>query len=213
METGLIIIFWYGILHAFGPDHLTVIADFSIGKSRKKTILITSLFALGHGVALFLFAKLLQVYNISQSLTNYGDLISAGVIIFMGIYLLYMVMSDRIQLGRHKHGGREHIHIWFGRSHEHKNKLAPVSAFGMATLMGIGGVRGMLVTLGMLQGESIDLMMVLAFILGVTTLFLAFGLLILYINNNLLGTKTNVRRAFTTAGVVSIVVGSQMLIA
>jgi len=212
METGLIIIFWYGILHAFGPDHLTVIADFSIGKSRKKTIMITSLFAIGHGVALFVLAKLLQVYNIPESITNYGDLISASVIIMMGTYLLYMVMSDRIQLGRHKHEGKEHIHIWFGRSHEHKSKLAPVSAFSMATLMGIGGVRGMLVTLGMLQGESINLMMVLAFILGVTVLFLAFGLFILYINNNLLTTKKNVRKIFTTAGIISVVVGSQMLI-
>jgi len=174
--------------------------------------MITSLFAIGQGVALFVLAKLLQVYNISESITNYGDLISASVIIMMGTYLLYMVMSDRIQLGRHKHEGKEHIHIWFGRSHEHKSKLAPVSAFSMATLMGIGGVRGMLVTLGMLQGESINLMMVLAFILGVTVLFLAFGLFILYINNNLLTTKKNVRKIFTTAGIISVVVGSQMLI-
>jgi len=67
--------------------------------------------------------------------------------------------------------------------------------------------------LGMLQSQQVDLMMVVAFILGVTTLFLAFGLLILYINNNLLSTKTNVRRVFTTAGIISIAVGSQMLIA
>jgi len=213
METGLIIIFWYGILHAFGPDHLTVIADFSIGKSRKKTMLITFLFALGHGITLFIFAKLLQTYTISETITNYGDLISSGVIIIMGIYLLYMVMSDRIQLGRHKHEGKEHIHIWFGKSHEHKSKLAPVSVFGMAALMGIGGVRGMLVTLGMLQGENIDLIMVVSFILGVSTLFFTFGLLILLINSNLLGTKANVRRVFAAAGFISIVVGSQMLLA
>jgi hypothetical protein len=39
MEMGLIIIFWYGALHAFGADHLTAIADFSIGESVKKTLL------------------------------------------------------------------------------------------------------------------------------------------------------------------------------
>ena len=39
MALGLVIIFWYGILHAFGPDHLTAIADFSIGKEAKKTFL------------------------------------------------------------------------------------------------------------------------------------------------------------------------------
>ncbi len=213
METGLVIIFWYGILHAFGPDHLTVIADFSIGKSRRKTVLITSFFALGHGVALFLFAKLLQVYDIPEYITDYGDLISAFVIILMGLYLLYMVMSDRIQLGRHAHEGIEHIHIWFGKTHEHKSQLAPVSAFSLAALMGIGGVRGMLVTLGMLQSQHIDLVMMVSFILGVSTLFLLFGLLVLYINKTLLQTKKNVRRVFVTAGLISVAVGSQMLLA
>ncbi len=213
METCLIIIFWYGMLHAFGPDHLTAIADFSIGKSRKKTIMITSIFSLGHGAMLFLFAKLLQFYDIPESITSYGDLISAAVIISMGIYMLSMVMRDRIQLHRHVHEDKEHIHIWLGKTHEHNTQLAPISAFGMAGLMGIGGVRGMLVTLGMLESQSIDLLMVLSFIAGVTTLFLAFGLFILYINNNLLGTKANVRKVFAAAGLISIAVGSQMLIA
>lgn len=210
---GLILIFWYGILHAFGPDHLTVIADFSIGKNRKKTILITLLFALGHGIMLFLFAKLLQYYEIPKTITDYGDQISAAVIIGMGIFLLSQVMRDRIQLHRHEHEGKEHIHIWFGKTHAHHTGRIQASAFGMAALMGIGGVRGMLVTLGMLESHSIDMVMIVAFILGVTTLFLAFGLLILYINEHLLDTKTNVRRVFTAAGVISIAVGSQMLLA
>ncbi|MCB4745565.1 MAG: hypothetical protein LGB68_00185, partial [Sulfurovum sp.] len=59
MELSLLVIFWYGILHAFGPDHLTAIADFSIGKNKRKTLTITTLFAIGHGLSLFLFAKLL----------------------------------------------------------------------------------------------------------------------------------------------------------
>ncbi len=213
MEMGLILIFWYGVLHACGPDHLTVIADFSIGKSKKKTFLITFAFALGHGMMLFWFAKLLQVYEIPASITDYGDQISATVIILMGAYLLIEVMRDRIQLHRHEHEGKEHIHIWFGKTHDHKNNLAPVSAFTMATLMGIGGVRGMLVTLGMLKSQQIDLMMVLFFILGVSTLFLIFGLLISYINTTLLTTKRNVRRVLAAAGVISVAVGSQMLLA
>ncbi len=36
MESlGLLLIFWYGILHAFGPDHLSAITDFSIGKNTR----------------------------------------------------------------------------------------------------------------------------------------------------------------------------------
>lgn len=213
MESlGLLLIFWYGILHAFGPDHLTAIADFSIGKSKKKTMIITTLFAFGHGLTLFVFAKILDTYNISESILGYGDLISASVILGMGLYLLYMVFSDRIQLKKHIHNGEEHVHIWFGKSHNHDNRDT-ASAFTIGALMGIGGVRGMLVTLGMVEANSVDLTMVLAFSLGVMVIFIGFGSVILYINKNLLNSKQNLRRVFATAGVVSVVVGSNMLLA
>lgn len=213
MESGLLIIFWYGILHAFGPDHLTAIADFSIGKRMKHTMLVTSAFAIGHGIMLFVFAKLLERYAIPETVTGYGDLISSSVIIGIGLYLLYMVVTDRIQLKSHMHNGEEHIHIWFGKSHSHNNtNTDTASAFSVGALMGIGGVRGMLVTLGMLEGHSVDLTMVLAFICGVTLVFTTFGLAILAVNRNLLTTQRNVRRVFATAGTVSLIVGTNMIL-
>ena len=211
MELSLLVIFWYGILHAFGPDHLTAIADFSIGKNKKKTLLITTLFAIGHGLSLFVFAKVLQSVDISKDILAYGDAISATVIIAMGIYLLFMVATDRIQLRKHMHDGKEHIHIWFGRSHEHNNTDTS-SSFALGLLMGIGGVRGMLITLGVVQGGVVDFTMVGAFTLGVMLIFVAFGVLILYINQNFLGNLRNVRRAFTSAGVISMLVGANILI-
>ena len=211
MEAGLVLIFWYGMLHAFGPDHLTVIADFSIGKNKRKTLVITLLFAIGHGVTLFAFAKLLQYYDISETITNYGDLISSTVIVGMGLYMLFMVMTDRIQLKHHSHEGKEHTHIWFGKTHSHEDKAISTSVFGIGVLMGLGGLRGMLVTLGMFQGSTIDLSMVLTFVLGVTLVFFAFGLVILYLNSHFLSTKENVRNVFTTAGVLSVAVGINML--
>ena len=208
---GILIIFWYGILHAFGPDHLTAIADFSIGKNRQKTMLITFLFAIGHGTMLFIFAKILENYNISEKLMGYGDIISSIVILGMGLYLLYMVYSDKIHLKKHTHKGKEHIHIYFGSKHNHNN-TDTTSAFTVGALMGIGGVRGMLVTLGALQGQSVDLSMVFAFTIGVMVIFIGFGVVILYINQNLLNNKKNIRRIFATAGVVSVVVGVNMLV-
>jgi len=210
MELSLLVIFWYGILHAFGPDHLTAIADFSIGKNKKKTLLITTLFAIGHGLSLFVFAKVLQSVDISRDILAYGDVISATVIIAMGVYLLFMVATDRIQLRKHIHEEKEHIHIWFGKSHEHNN-TDTTSSFALGLLMGIGGVRGMLITLGVVQGGVVDFTMVGAFTLGVMLIFVTFGMLILYINQNFLGNLQNVRRAFTTAGVVSLLVGSNIL--
>jgi len=210
-NLGLLLIFWYGILHAFGPDHLTAIADFSIGKNKKKTIMITVLFAIGHGLTLFVFAKILESYKISDAILAYGDTISSLVILGMGFYLLYMVLSDKIQLKKHLHEGKEHVHIWFGKEHEHDNKDT-ASAFTIGALMGIGGVRGMLVTLGMIEGQAVDLTMVLAFALGVMVIFVGFGTVILYINKNLLNSKQNLKRVFATAGIVSVVVGSNMIL-
>ncbi len=213
MELSLLVLFWYGILHAFGPDHLTAIADFSIGKNKRKTLLITSLFAIGHGLSLFLFAKVLETVAISEDILAYGDIISATVIIMMGFYLLFMVTSDRIQLRKHMHEDKEHIHIWFGKSHEHNDDtVAKTSSLSLGLLMGAGGVRGMLITLGAVQGGMVDFTMVTAFTLGVMLVFGAFGMVMLYINTNFLGNLTNVRRAFTTAGVISLVVGTNILI-
>lgn len=211
MEAGLLLIFWYGILHAFGPDHLTAIADFSIGKNKRKTLLITSLFALGHGLSLFIFAKILQHTEFSQDILAYGDMISAIVIMSMGVYLLFMVFSHRIQLRKHTHVDKEHIHIWFGKSHEH-NGIEKSSSFSLGLLMGAGGVRGMLITLGAVQDGVVDFTMVGLFTLGVMLVFLAFGLLILYVNQSFLSNLQNVRRAFATAGLVSLLVGTNILL-
>ena len=210
-NMALILIFWYGILHAFGADHLTAIADFSIGKNKRKTMLITTMFAVGHGISLFIFAKILETYKISDEILAYGDVISASVILGMGIYLLFLVFTNRINLSKHIHNGVEHVHIYFGKEHSHTNKDVS-SAFAIGTLMGIGGVRGMLVTLGLVESASVDFTMVLAFTLGVMIIFLAFGAFILYINKNLLTSKQNIRRVFTIAGVISLIVGTNFLL-
>jgi len=212
MELSLLVVFWYGILHAFGPDHLTAIADFSIGKNKRKTLMITTLFAIGHGLSLFLFAKILENIDISKEVLAYGDIISATVIIVMGLYLLFMVATNRIHLHRHQHEGKEHVHIWFGRRHNH-NQVDTTSSFTMGLLMGIGGVRGMLITLGAVQGGAVDFSMVGAFTLGVMVIFIGFGLLILYINRNFLNNIESVRKIFTIAGVISLVVGADILMA
>jgi len=211
-HLGLALIFWYGILHAFGPDHLTAIADFSIGKEKKKTMMITVLFAIGHGLSLFVFAKILESFDVPESILAYGDYISSSVIIGIGLYLLYMVVTDKIHLDKHTHEGKEHIHIYFGKQHNHDSNIDKSSAFSMGLLMGIGGVRGMLVTLGAIAGQSVDYSMVLAFTAGVMLIFVGFGAIILFINQNLLTSKTNVRRVFATAGVISLIVGTNIFL-
>jgi ABC-type nickel/cobalt efflux system permease component RcnA len=214
-SLSLVLIFWYGILHAFGPDHLTAIADFSIGKSRKKTLLITVAFAIGHGISLFIFAKILQHLNISHEILGYADIISSSVIILIGLFLLYMAATDKINVGWHEHEGQKHIHIWFGKDHSHDDaelKGRVASALTIGALMGIGGVRGMLVTLSAIAHNEVNWLMVLSFTAGVMLVFVIFGFLLALVNDNLLTTRKNVRVAFATAGIISLVVGSSMLV-
>ena len=212
MEIGLFLVFWYGVLHAFGPDHLTAIADFSIGKSKKKTFLVTFVFAFGHGVMLFIFAKILESINISDEVLGYGDLISATVIVGMGMYLLYMAINNKIFLHTHTHNGKKHIHISFNKKHSHDNKKDISSAFTIGALMGIGGVRGMLITLGVIESQSVDFTFIFAFAFGVMVVFVSFGYVINYINENFLTSKQNIKRVLSTAGVMSIAVGTNMLL-
>jgi hypothetical protein len=148
--------------------------------------------------------------EISDSILSYGDIISAVVIIGMGLYILFMVYTNRIHLRKHSHNGEEHIHIWFGKEHSHN--IEETSSFTMGLLMGIGGVRGMLITLGTIHGGDVNLGMVGLFTLGVMIVFVSFGLLILYINQNFLGNITNVKRVFTLAGVISLIIGTEILI-
>jgi len=130
----------------------------------------------------------------------------------MGLYLLLMVWFDRIHLDRHIHHNEEHIHIYFGKEHSHDGEISTLSAWSVGALMGIGGVRGMLVTLGMIGSGSVDLGMVLAFVAGVSIVFVSFGISILYLNREYLKDISQVRRVFTIAGVLSVVVGMDMLL-
>jgi cytochrome c biogenesis protein CcdA len=174
-------------------------------------MLITTLFATGHGLTLFIFAKILEDIEISDSILAYGDTISAIVIIGMGLYILFMVYSNRIQLRKHSHNGEEHIHIWFGKEHQHSSSETTTS-FTMGLLMGIGGVRGMLITLGAIGGGEVNILMVASFTLGVISIFLTFGVVILYLNQNFLDNIKSVKRVFTTAGIISLIVGTEILL-
>jgi len=211
MEFGLVIIFWYGVLHAFGSDHLTAIADFSIGRQRKKVMMVTLGFAIGHGVSLYLFALLLSSLQVPAGWLAYGDVIASSIIILMGLYLLYLVVTDRIHVSKHQHDGREHIHVWFGKQHNHRcpffSWLSTSAMLGI--MMGMGGVRGMLVSLSAISSEDVSGWMVLSFTLGVALVFMVFGVLLAILNRRLLGSKAWLKGSFTFAGLVSCLVGAQ----
>jgi nickel/cobalt transporter (NicO) family protein len=212
VEIGVIMIFWYGVLHAFSPDHLTVIANFSIAKERNRALLNTLLFAFGHGMVLVLFAKLITMSSFLEPFLPYADKVAALVLIYMGMYLLWMIYKERITLSKHEHDGKVHVHIYFKNRHNHEARHDRSMVVTLAALMGAGGLRGMLLSLGVVGQEGVDIFIVLYFVSGVTLVFLLFGWMMTFVNQHLLQTQQQVNHIFGGIGVLCMVVGSHFLI-
>ena len=210
MEYSLLIIFYYGILHALGPDHLSAIALFSIGKKKKSALLLSLLFAIGHGVTLYILALLIELFA-SDSLLQYGDTISSAVILLMGLYLVYLAVTNKIRIDHHHHNkcesededNEDHTHIYYENEHLHDKSIL----LSLGLLMGVGGIRGMLVTLTVISHQTIGIEMILAFILGISLVFLLFGYLIYLINARLIHSASTLRHAVTSVGLLSIAIG------
>ena len=100
----------------------------------------------------------------------------------------------------------------FNRNHEHNSKESK-QAFTLGALMGIGGVRGMLVSIALISQHSVDSSMVLAFALGVMVIFIGFGFVINFINTNFLKSQKNIKIIFATTGMISLLVGTNVLFA
>lgn len=205
MEYSLLIIFYYGILHALGPDHLSAIALFSIGKKKKTALLLSLLFAIGHGLTLYLLALTIE-YFVDDSFLQYGDTISSSVILFMGLYLVYLAATNQIRIDNHQHdadGSHKHTHIYYENEHLHDKSML----VSLGLLMGVGGLRGMLITLTVISHQTVGLEMILAFILGISFVFLLFGYLIYLINARLIKSAGTLRHAVASIGLLSIVIG------
>ena len=206
MDYALLIILYYGILHALGPDHLSAIALFSIGKNKKETITLSLLFAMGHGFMLYIMAQVIK-YFANDELLAYGDIISATVILIMGLYLVYLAVTDKIKIDKHQHNHKKHTHIYYKNAHLHDKSIL----LSLGLLMGVGGIRGMLVTLSAVSHNSVRVEMILAFIIGVSIVFLSFGYLIYLINERMAISANSLRYAIMSVGLFSIVIGTYNL--
>ena len=206
MEFSLLIILYYGILHALGPDHLSAIALFSIGKKKKETFLLSILFAAGHGLMLYLLA-LFVGHVADDSILQYGDIISSAVILLMGLYLVYLAITNKIRIDNHEHNSHTHTHIYYQDAHLHDKSMLVT----LGLLMGVGGIRGMLVTLSIISHQSVGFEMVLAFILGVSIVFILFGYLIYLINSNFIRSANALRYGILSVGLISMAIGTYNL--
>jgi nickel/cobalt transporter (NicO) family protein len=207
MEYSLLIIFYYGVLHALGADHLSAIALFSIGKKKMQTLMLSLLFAVGHGFTLYIIALFIQ-YIANDTILEYGDTISSTVIMLMGFYVLYLAFTDKILINKHKHEEDKHLHVYYKDKHLHDKGIL----LSLGLLMGVGGVRGMLITLSVVSHQQVSIDMIFAFIAGVSLVFICFGYIIYLINTTFIYSKNILRYALVTIGLISISIGMYNLV-
>ena len=81
----------------------------------------------------------------------------------------------------------------------------------LGLLMGVGGIRGMLVTLSIISHQSVGVEMILAFIIGVSIVFLLFGYVIYLINESFIRSANALRYGIMSVGMISVAIGSYNL--
>ncbi len=172
------------------------------------------LYIIRHGITLYLLALIIERIA-SDELLQYGDIISSTVILFMGLYLVYLAATNKIRINNHHHfdhkvdnntdyHAHRHTHIYYKNEHLHEKSML----LSLGLLMGVGGIRGMLVTLSVISHQNVGVEMILAFILGISLVFLLFGYLIYLINSQLIQSIKTLRYAITSVGLLSIAIGT-----
>ena len=161
---------------------------------------------MGHGLMLYIMVQIIT-YFANDELLAYGDVISAAVIVLMGLYLVYLAFTDKIKIDKHQHNHEKHTHIYYKDTHLHDKSIL----LSLGLLMGVGGIRGMLVTLSAVSHNSVGVEMILAFIIGVSIVFLSFGYLIYLINQRVAISVNSLRYALMSVGLFSIVIGTYNL--
>ncbi len=168
-----------GLEHSFDPDHVVAVsAILSNHKSIRKSLLLGSLWGLGHTIAIFFagIAVLALSMVIPESVMSLFEFAAGIMLIIFGMLVIKSIITDRIYPKRHS--GAEKLlqpqpnNAFMGHRHEHKSLLAGI-------LQGMGGSAAlMLVTLSTVNSVTLGLAFILIFGIGVILGMLSIGALI-----------------------------------
>lgn len=168
-----------GLEHSFDPDHVVAVsAILTNHKSIRKSLVLGSLWGLGHTIAIFFAGILVLALSmvIPKSVMSLFEFAAGTMLIILGIFVIKSLITRRIYPKRHsdtEHALQSQPHNDFmGHRHEHKSLLAGI-------LQGLGGSAAlMLVTLSTVNSVTLGLAFILIFGIGVILGMLSIGTLI-----------------------------------
>lgn len=178
-------IFFAGVLHGLGPDHLAAITAFGSagGRDASRVVFFSTRFALGHA-AVIAAAGLLGKFGrlLLPALWEHRFEVASGwLLVLTGIALFAGLMTGRISLHAHPHqhgpAPHKHFHLhWLGsQRHAHGHGTA---ATVLGAMFALGGVRGLLavVPIALAQTLAVSLLRIGAFVVGIVVAMVSYGL-------------------------------------
>lgn len=168
--------FLLGLEHAFDADHIVAVSAIVCNtKSFKKSLVLGTVWGLGHSVAIFLVGALVLTLSviIPEGLTDLFEVIAGVMLVILGVYVIRGLLVERARLSHQSEGenGHQHnVHAEHGHSHR---------SFLTGALQGLGGSAAlMLVTLSTVGSATLGILFMAVFGVGVILGMLIIGTLI-----------------------------------
>lgn len=211
----LMLAFGLGMLHSLDADHIMAVSNLASGSTMKTGLKFCLRWAVGHGLVLILAG--IAVFGLGLSFppefSHYAELAVAGVLILLGLMVLWQIRRQRVHVHFHRHDGMPmHAH-WHSHqqqgSHQHSH-----TALFVGMLHGMAGTAPLLalIPLAMAHQAVYGFVYLLVFSLGVASAMLLFGGLLGYFSGYVQRySATLFRRVRTSLGIGAILVGGLML--
>jgi len=151
----LILAFSLGLIHALDADHIAAVSVLSSETSNShQSIRFAFQWATGHGLILLLMTLVFVMLgeSIPQRLSAIAEQLVGGVLIILGLLIIFKIQRYRLGLHFHSHEGyMPHAHWYRKGENQHKHKHKAVLVGG---LHGMAGSAPLLGALPMIQGGS-----------------------------------------------------------
>lgn len=185
-----VLMFFQGILHGLGPDHVMAVANLS-GLQRGRHVFGTGLrFGVGHSAVLVLGAGLAAVGfgAISPQMERAGERLAGILLAALGAWTLIGLVRTRVYLHTHSHHhgshDHEHKHVHFSRLHRVEHHHPHLSSL-LGGLFALGGIRSLLLAAvplsragGALEATALVLLFAAGIVAAMTVVGVASGKLL-----------------------------------
>ncbi|MBD2102830.1 nickel/cobalt transporter [Leptolyngbya sp. FACHB-261] len=194
--TGLGLAFLFGVGHALSPGHgKTMVAAYLVGKqgTPQQAILLGLVTTFTHTIAVFLLgivASLASQYIVSEALYPILSLLSGLTVCGVGFWLLDQRLSEQPHSHSHSHDHEYHDHGHHDHDHHHLDHHHHSQQLGHSSVLGLGiagGIipcpSGLVLMLSAIALHQVyyGLALVSAFSLGLASVLIALGLVVVYL--------------------------------